>query len=116
MIIKYLIIASLLVVFTGCNQSAKDVRPSNVSIYKYQHRSCDTLKLELYNLLLIEDNIASDVDSIKERQDFKMYFAWLFWPSYLIIDDNKDAAYQLSKVRGNISTINSVILYKKCNN
>ncbi len=116
MIKKSLIAVSLLVIFAGCNKSSNDVRPSNVSIYKFQHKSCDSLQLELKNLTLLEKDIASSVDSIKSIQDTKMYFGWLFWPSYLIMDDNKDEAYQLSKIRGNITTLNSVILHKNCIN
>jgi hypothetical protein len=59
-------------------------------------------------------NHATKVDQIKNIQDIKLSFGWIFWPSYFIIDDNRKEAVELGKLRGKLIFVEQLINDKKC--
>lgn len=98
----------------GCNTTSSQVKADYISPFKYDAKSCSELKKELTKVEQKATRVASNVDSIKETQDAKLAIGWLFWPSYLIIDDNKAEAKELSKIRGEFDALKSAINSKKC--
>ncbi len=99
---------------SGCNKASHDVEPTYVSQYKYEKKSCESLKRELEYIQERANIMMKRVDDRKDSQDTKLAFGWLFWPSYLIIDDNSSESQELSKLKGEYNAINRVIDEKNC--
>jgi len=111
---KFLLILLLIVFFTGCNKASHDVEPTYISAYKYENKSCDSLKRELTYVQERANTMVKRVDDRKDSQDTKLAFGWLFWPSYLVIDDNTAEANELAKLKGEHRAISNVIDEKNC--
>ena len=78
-------------------------------------RKIDKIDKGILNLIQERANIMMKrVDDRKDSQDTKLAFGWLFWPSYLIIDDNSSESQELSKLKGEYNAINRVIDEKNC--
>ena len=109
-----LVIGSL--ALTGCNtnQASSQVKPTYVSSFNYESKTCKELKNELNIVENRAADMASNIDAIKDSQDTKLAFGWLFWPSYLIIDDNKTEAKELAKVKGTYKAIKNALKSKNC--
>ncbi len=101
---------------TGCNtnQASSQVKATYVSSFNYDSKSCVELKNELNIVENRAAEMASNVDSIKDSQDTKLALGWLFWPSYLIIDDNKTEAKELGKVKGEYKALKNALKSKNC--
>lgn len=99
---------------SGCNKAAHDVQPLYVSSYRYENKTCDSLKQELEYVQERVNIMVQRVDERKSSQDTKLAFGWLFWPSYIIIDNNEPEAQELGKLRGEQNALKSVYETKKC--
>ena len=112
-IVLGLVVGSL--VLTGCgNQTSSQVKAIYVSSFNYDSKTCKELKNELDIVENRAADIASNVDTIKNSQDTKLAFGWLFWPSYFVIDDNKVEAKELGKVKGTYKAIRNALKSKNC--
>lgn len=115
-IVSVVFVASALIISTGCatNQASSQVKATYVSSFTYDSKSCSELKNELNIVEQRAAEMASNVDSIKSSQDTKLSLGWLFWPSYLIIDDNKAEAKELGKVKGEYESLKNALKSKNC--
>jgi hypothetical protein len=113
-IVLGLVVGSL--VLTGCNtnQASSQVKATYVNSFNYDSKTCKELKNELNIVENRAADMASNIDTIKDSQDTKLAYGWLFWPSYLIIDDNKAEAKELSKVKGVYKAIKNTLKSKNC--
>ena len=99
---------------SGCNKSASQVQPTYVSSFKYDTKSCEELRTELDAVEERAASMSDKVDTIKDTQDTKLAFGWLFWPSYLIIDDNNEEAKELAKIKGEHKALKTALKSKDC--
>ena len=56
--IKKIFSLAIMVSFTGCAASAKNVSPSYVSAFQYQHHECDQIQRELTGCSLTVQEVA----------------------------------------------------------
>lgn len=108
------LVLTIVLGFSGCNTASHEVQPTYVSSFKYSNKECDSLKRELRYIEERASTMSNRVDSIKSSQDTKMAFGWLFWPSYIIMDDNKQEAAELGRIRGEHKAILHALETKKC--
>lgn len=101
-------------ILNGCNKASHNVEPTYISSYRYDNKSCTTLKKELEYVTERADIMAHRVDERKSSQDTKMAFGWLFWPSYLVIDSNDYEVQELAKLRGEYNALNIAITNNGC--
>jgi hypothetical protein len=111
-----LLLPIVVIFLSGCNTSSSGVAPTYKSVAQYRGQTC----LELNNELTYVENevqkMAGLVDKSKRHQDTKLSFGWIFWPSYLVIDNNEHEAHKLSILKGEYAAISRSIKSKKCNN
>lgn len=60
--IKKFFSLAIMVLFTGCATSAKNVSPSYVSPFQYQHHKCDQIQQELTGCSLTVQEVARQQD------------------------------------------------------
>ena len=110
-----IILTSLSVIFlNGCNTSSSEVIPTYKSISTYEKYNCLELISELSYIENEIQKTASIVDKTKRYQDTKLSFGWLFWPSYLVIDNNENEAHKLSILKGEYEAVSRSIKAKQC--
>ncbi len=100
--------------FSGCNKAASDVQPTYISSFKYDSKSCSELKNELDAVEERASAMSSKVDKIKDTQDTKLAWGWLFWPSYIVIDDNNEEAKELGQIKGEHKALKTAMKSKDC--
>lgn len=116
-IVLGLVVGSLVLTITGCNtnQASSQVKATYVSSFNYDLKTCKELKNELDIVENRAADMAGNVDTIKDSQDTKLAWGWLFWPSYIIIDDNKAEVVELGKIKGTYKAIKNALKSKNCN-
>ena len=102
------------IVLVGCNTASSEVQPEYVSSFQYENKSCAELKNELHIVEQKATVMSGRVDSKASEQDTKLAFGWLFWPSYFVIDDNKEEAKKLAKIKGEYNALKEAMKSKSC--
>ena len=90
------------------------MKATYVNSLNYDSRTCKELKNELNTVEDQAADMASNIDTIKDSQDTKLAWGWLFWPSYLIIDDNKEEVKNYSKLKGEYNALKNALKRKNC--
>ena len=98
----------------GCNTSANQVEATYIDAIKHKEKTCRILKRDYSHVTQKVESMKGVVDAKKSSQDTKLAFGWLFWPSYLIIDDNKEEAKQLATLKGEFVALTSAMDEKEC--
>jgi hypothetical protein len=113
---KYVLVACLSVVISGCAQRAENISAAYVSPIIYQNHTCQQLAEEAARLSSRAAQVAGVQDS-KATSDAVATGVGvvLFWPALFLIKGDSTTAAELSRLKGEMEAVEKVVLQKKCN-
>ena len=105
---------AVLVSFMGCASSAKNVAPTYVSPFQYQHYDCDQIGQELNRVIRKVSVLSGQQDRAANKDGIAMGVGMvLFWPAlFFLIGGDKEE--ELSMLKGEYEALEECAIGKKC--
>ena len=102
-------------VLAGCASKSSEITPAYVSPLLYQNYSCNQLAEEAARITARAQQVAGVQDSQRTTDGIAVTVAVVvFWPAAFAIKGDGNTAAELSRLKGELETIEKVAIQKKC--
>jgi hypothetical protein len=112
--LKKIFSLAVMVSFTGCASTAKNVSPAYVSPLQYQHYDCEQVEQELNRVGRRVNEVSGQQDRAANKDAVAMGVGLVvFWPAlfFLIGGDKED---ELARLKGEYEALEQCAVDKKC--
>jgi hypothetical protein len=112
--LKKIFSLAVMVSFTGCASTAKNVSPAYVSPLQYQHYDCEQVGQELNRVGRKVNEVSGQQDRAANKDAVAMGVGLVvFWPAlfFLIGGDKED---ELARLKGEYEALEQCAVDKKC--
>lgn len=112
---KITIVAIASITLASCATKAKEIEAAYVSPIGYEAYSCEQLGLEAQRVSARAGQLSGQQDQQANKDAVAVGVSLiLFWPAVFLIKGDNTTAAELSRLKGEMNTIEQVSIQKQC--